>query len=340
MNLSQIFDESDFRRERGLSEDKDGFLGGNFLGHMHGSDANATLEGITTFGPSVSADVEPFGIVNKQLLPADYAPGFLAYGEKQYVAGRIVGNGKAMYLEAGSEALPPDFALVITPIALPPSANIQDLLLSPDTAVEPKLGRSRFLGPGQKLMLFDLEAIDELIEPDRVYVVQFGSPVRHHPSLDGFVGKFPRVDGLVPRYSLLIERNILYPKIKLIGIIPEGDAAQVITAEVYVSQVPDDGPDEGLVARVNARPVFTVEYACEHKPESPETILNAAKVSEAASKHVTVKAIIGQQGQMPEELIRHYISSQLLPEIAAKTGSIADGTPSYSIDLSLNRAGI
>ncbi|MEM7824896.1 MAG: hypothetical protein QXO27_02885 [Candidatus Aenigmatarchaeota archaeon] len=56
-NFVQLFDEKDFRLQRGLTEDKRGFLGGYFLGNIFSNYGNVELNGITTFGPSVKADL-------------------------------------------------------------------------------------------------------------------------------------------------------------------------------------------------------------------------------------------------------------------------------------------
>ncbi|MBU5537156.1 MAG: hypothetical protein QW818_01810 [Candidatus Aenigmatarchaeota archaeon] len=333
-NFVQLFDEKDFRLQRGLTEDKRGFLGGYFLGHSFSNYGNVELNGITTFGPSVKADLNPFGTINmKEVDPKLHSvflnmrPFLLAQNETQYVAGRFIGDGKKLYLEVGSEDSPKDLEILFTQMTIQNKAG-EELTDVPFEDIGKAIGKlvnvlfehSVLLRPGDKVDLYDLTPVHEQIIPSRSYLLQFGTSVNYHPSLEKTVRALPQMRGKIPRYYLFVDRHIVHPLIRLIGLIPEGETkTQAVTAEIYarnVLELPEDviaGSPEITPSEITLELKAVGEYSI--KPQSVEELEKIARISEKVGQKVPLQVYLGDIGDTPEELLRKYIMRELFPHL-------------------------
>jgi len=261
---------------------------------------NAKLESITTFGPSAKADIHPYFRV-----------------PPEYVAGSLIGNGKELYIEAGSEDALLNFKILLTPILTNQDAEgetfithlLRDSVLLDDSVLSDE---SVLLSPGDKLKLYNLAIVPGQTFSDRCYVAQFGNVVRgqQRGAYKKLLHALPRVEGQLPFYNLIVGLHTIYPNFRLIGLIPEGEASLVVTAEIYDNSIISVGRE--LKATLGFR--VTGEYNL--IPQRISELERIAKISEISGENVPVSVYRGNPGEPPEELVRRYIMSELYIRVA------------------------
>jgi len=298
LSLAQVFNIDDPRSE----------MIGDSIRARHG----AKLEGIVKFGTSREADLRCLGV-------PDSVP--------QYVAGTIIGDGKNVYIEVGGENAPNDLEIHLTQFSVQRFSGTEEIDL--ELLNEPKV-----LKPGDKIELYDLTAVPELTDPDKLYVAQFGDFVNYYPSLEQQLLRIPRVDGKLPRFTLAIEHEMIYPVSKLIGLIPEGKATRVVTADIHMEyrfELP-----KGVIAgtpgiRIDFRAIG--DHTLNLQPL--DEVAQIARISEEASRDVKATVYVGNRGETPQQLARRYIMSDLYPHFAREasmaTTNISPDKISYRI---------
>jgi len=281
-NLIQVFDADDPAEQFGVRRGETFCYSENIR------------PGYTTFGTSPTANLR---VPECMLMP----------GESQYVAGRFLSDENGISVEAGSEGVPENFQLTITPIEV--ERNTKGEVLCPK---RPQVFQSRVLIPGEKMQIYNPLFIEEDIFSDNVYVVQWGKPVNHPPEL-GLANVFPCIEGKLPRYNLCVERKIIYPEIRLIGLIPSGwESTTVVRADIYISN--RLGLKKGEIA---GKPMMTGHFEVlaeqtlqEHDPEKTEEIIKAREHDGI----IPITFYLGDERETPEDLIRNYIERELIPE--------------------------
>jgi len=298
LTLEQVFNINDSRPK--------------MIGHSIRKRREANLDGIVTFGTSREA--------NLRFLAGPYPVEF-------YVAGSIIGDGEKVYLEVGGKDVPDNFKMSLTPYSVQRFTGTEALDIELPN-------ESRVLKPGDKIELYDLTTVPKLTDPDRAYVAQFGDFVNYHPSLEQELSRIPKVDGKLPRFTLYIDHEMIYPVSRLIGLIPEGDATRVVTADInmeYRFELP-----KGVVA---GTPGIRIDFRAvgEHtlNPQPINEVKDIARVAEEASKDVGLAVYIGNEGETPDKLVRGYIMSKLYPHFAREasmaTTNISPDNIRYSI---------
>lgn len=334
--LRQIFDGTEFRKERGLDGHElvpldhiaGGILGDISLGHSFGYGLSigyfdrTELNGRVTFGPSLKA----LGKELRHVGPDPHYAPFISPTDSGYIAGSIIGNGNEVYIEAGSEDAPQGLRILLTPVVVQRGkGELVD--------VKPLFNDTIMLRHGDKVKLYDIGVVPET-DDGKAYVAQFGNQVRYYKDLEGHLKEslcivYPFLkDGIASRYNLAVERKIRFPELILTGLIPEGESTRVVTSEIYKNYELGSS-DVTLAFRVTG----------EHRliPQRVEELEKIARSSEA-SQNVPTSVVRGRDGETPEQLVGDFITRELyLPSVreAVNSGGVIPDAFRKTISINL-----
>ncbi len=250
--------------------------------------------GYTMFGTSSRANIR--------------ASSMLVPGEKEYIAGMFLcSRGEVTVAVAAGSGIPEDLRLTVTPIEV--ERDKMGGIIQPTRKLTEK---SRILTPGEGMALYGPLFIEEDIFFDNIYVVQWGRPVNQDPRLTELAKTFPCVDGKMPRYNICVERKLVYPDLRLIGLIPNGfESTTVVRADIYVTNRMRL-PEGALAGKPNV--VGHFEVVANERLEN-RYIEEAEEFAETQEKDgvVPVRFQRGEESETPENLIRDYITREMIP---------------------------